>query len=139
MARLILLLAALLVLYYAADREPPFAVLSSSHAEAAAGDYVTIHANVRRDADRNCNAEFWRYLYDSSGKRFDLDHSQASAEAIRQMERRAPGLLSVAVRIPTAASPGPATLQTVLQYQCNRVHHWWPIEVTTDLPLTVLP
>lgn len=139
MARLILLLAALLVLYYAADRQPPFAVLSSSHAEAAAGDYVTIHAHVRRDADRNCNAEFWRYLYDASGTRFDLGHSQASAEAIRQMERRSPGLLSVAVRIPSAASPGPATLQTVLQYHCNRVHHWWPIEVTTDLPFTVLP
>lgn len=139
MARVILLLAGLLVLYYAADRKPPFAVLSSTHAEAAPGEFVIVHAKVRRDAGRGCNADFWRYVYDSNGTRFDLGHSQASAEAVAQMERRAPGSLSVAFRVPSAAAPGPATLQTVLQYQCNRVHHWWPIEVTTDLPFTVLP
>lgn len=139
MARLILFLAALLVLYYAADRKPPFEVLSSTYAEAPAGEYVTMHAKVRRDADRGCNADFWRYMYDSTGTRFDLGHSQASSEAIAQMERRSPGSLSVAFRIPGSAAPGPATLQTVLLYRCNRVHAAWPIEVTTDMPFTVLP
>ena len=139
LAHVILALAAVLVLYYAADRHPPFAVLSSTHAEASAGQFVIIHAKVRRDADRGCNAHFWRYVYDSTGARFDLGHSQASAEAVRQMERRSPGSLTVAFRIPSAAAPGPATLQTVLQYHCNRAHTVWPIEVTTDMPFTVLP
>lgn len=139
LARVILLLAALLVLYYAADRKPPFEVYSSTYAEAPAGEYVTIHAKVRRDADRGCNVHFWRYMYDSTGTRFDLGHSQASAEAIAQMGRRSPGTLSVAFRIPSAATPGPATLQTVLQYHCNRVHYWWPIEAATDMAFTVLP
>ena len=139
LARAILVLAALLVLYYAADRKPPFEVYSSTYSEAPAGEYVTINAKVRRDAHRGCNANFWRYMYDAKGTRFDLGHSQASAEAVAQMERRSPGALSVAFRIPSAAAPGPATLQTVLQYQCNRVHHWWPIEVTADMAFTVLP
>jgi hypothetical protein len=138
-ARVILLLSALLVLYYAADRVPPFAVTSSAHAEARAGDYVTIHANVYRDTTRTCNADFSRYIYDSSGARFDLGHSQASAEAIAQMERRSPGSLTIAFRIPPSVAPGPASLQTVLRYRCNRVHHLIPIEVTTDMPFTVLP
>lgn len=138
-ARLILLCAAVLVLYYAADREPPFAVTSSLPAEAAAGDNITIHARVQRDVSRNCNAEFSRYIYDSAGVRFDLGSSQASAQAIAQMERRSPGMLMISFRVPPTAASGPASLQTVLRYRCNRVHHWMPIEVTTDMPFTVLP
>jgi hypothetical protein len=138
-ARVILFLAALLVIYYAADREPPFAVHGSEPAEAHAGEYVTINASVTRDVSRRCNTEFSRYIFDSHGTRFDLGRSQASADAIASMERRSPGVLSVAFVVPPAAKPGPAILQTVLQYQCNRVHHFWPIETTVDMPFLVLP
>lgn len=138
-ARVILLCAVALVLWYAADREPPFAVTSTVPAEAAAGDNITIYARVQRDVSRNCNAEFSRYIYDSSGVRFDLGSSQASAQAIAQMERRYPGMLMISFRVPPTAASGPASLQTVLRYRCNRVHHWMPIEVTTDMPFMVSP
>lgn len=138
-ARVILLLAGMLVIYYAADREPPFVLHESNPAQGYAGDYVTITARVTRDTDRKCNTEFSRYVYDSRGTRFDLGRSQASAEAIASMERRSPGVLAVAFVIPPAAQPGPAIMQTVLQYKCNRVHHFWPIETTVEMPFLVLP
>lgn len=138
-ARLILFLAGLLILYYAADRRPPLALVSSEPASAAAGEYVTLRAVVKREPERGCNAQYWRYLFDSRGARFDLGHSQTSAEAIAAMERRSPGSLVVSFVVPPAAAPGPATLQTVLLYECNRVHHWWPIPVTIDMPFSVLP
>jgi hypothetical protein len=138
-ARLILLLAALLMLYYAADREPPFEMHTSEPSEAHAGDYVTIRAKVTRDVSRRCNTEFSRYVFDSHGTRFDLGRSQASADAIASMERRSPGVLAVAFVVPHAAKPGPAIMQTVLQYKCNRVHHFWPIETTAEMPFVVLP
>jgi hypothetical protein len=112
---------------------------SSQPAQARAGEYVTLHASVTRDMSRRCNTEFSRYVYDAHGTRFDLGRSQASADAIASMERRSPGLLSVAFVVPQSAASGPAVLQTVLQYKCNRVHHFWPIETTTEMPFTVLP
>jgi hypothetical protein len=138
-ARVILLLAGMLVIYYAADREPPFEMHTSEPAEAQAGDYVTIRAKVTRDVSRRCNTEFSRYVFDSHGTRFDLGRSQASADAIASMERRSPGALAVAFVVPHAAKPGPAIMQTVLQYKCNRVHHFWPIETTVEMPFLVLP
>lgn len=138
-ARVILLCAAVLVLYYAADRKPPFSLVSSAHAEAQAGESITLWAAVKREPERGCNVEYWRYVYDSRGARFDLGRAEQSADAIASMERRTPGQMAPSFTVPPAAAPGPATLQTVLLYQCNRVHHWWPIPVTIDMPFTVLP
>jgi hypothetical protein len=139
-ARVILFLAALLVIYYAADREPPFALLSVEHAEAKAGDYVTIHAAVRRDTSRGCNSSFSRYLFDSSGARYDLGTSAMSADAIAQMDRKMPGKLVISFHVPQSAHSGQASLQTVIHHHCNRVHSLgWPIETTIEMPFLVLP
>lgn len=138
-ARAIILAAFLLVLYYAADRQPPFAVLSVAPAAAKPGDFVTISAKVRRDADRHCNAEYSRYLFDASGARFDIGHAITSAEMITSLERKNPGGLTITFQVPPSAEPGAASLQTVLDYKCNRTHSLWPITVTTEMPFTVLP
>jgi hypothetical protein len=138
-ARAILLCGFLLVLYYAADRAPPFAVLSVEPAEARAGDYITIKAHVRRDADRRCDAEYSRYLFDATGARFDMGRSITSAEMISSLERKSPGGLTISFHVPPSAAVGPALLQTVLDYKCNRLHRLMPITVTTDMPFTVLP
>jgi hypothetical protein len=139
-ARVILFLAALLVIYYAADREPPFALLSVEPAEAKAGDYVTIHATVRRDTSRGCNTEFSRFLFDSSGARYDLGTSAMSADAIAQMERQMPGRLVISLHVPQSVHPGQASLQTVIHHHCNRVHSLgWPIETTVNMPFLVSP
>lgn len=138
-ARLILFLAALLVLYYAADRSPPFAVIATEPAEAQAGSHITIRAKVVREVERGCNADFSRFVFDARGVRFDLGISSASAETIARMERYSPGVLAVSFQVPPTAAPGPATLTTVITYQCNRVHNLWPIQVTADMPFTVSP
>lgn len=138
-ARLILLLAGMLVMYYAADRTPPFGVVSSTVPEAQAGEYVTIKAKVRRDVSRGCNSETSRFVFDSAGVRYDLGHASFSAETIARMERQTPGELVVGFRIPPNVAPGPATLTTVVIHRCNRVHAWLPIESTVDMPFVVLP
>ena len=73
------------------------------------------------------------------GSRFDLGHSTASAEMIYGVERASPGVLRVSVLLPSVMPEGPATLQTVLDYSCNKVHALWPIKVTTEMPFRVLP
>lgn len=135
----ILGIAALVVLYFAADRDPPFSVLRVEPAEAPAGEFVVVRASVIRQASRGCSAEFSRYLFDSAGTRFDLGHAIASADMISTMERQSPGKLAVSFRIPPPAAPGPARLRTVLEYTCNRTHRVMPIVVTSEMPLTVLP
>ena len=138
-ARAIIAAAVCVVIYYAADREPPFAVLSVEPATAYPGEFVTIKAKVERQADRNCSAEFARYIFDAQGTRYDISTGTASAELVSRMERADPGVLKVSVLVPPSAAPGKAHLVTVLDYACNRTHRIAPIQVTTDMPFTVLP
>lgn len=139
-ARLILLLGALMVVYYAADRKPPFALLSVQAAEAKAGEYVTIRAEVWRDTSRGCNTQFSRFIFDATGARYDLGTASMSAAAIAEMDRKMPGRLTLSVHVPQSIHPGPALLQTVVHHHCNRVHSLgWPIETTVNMPFTVLP
>jgi hypothetical protein len=120
------------------DRNPPFEVIDVYPAVAYPGDFVQITAKVRRDTGRHCDAEFSRYIFDADGSRFDLGQSLASASFIRALEERKPGELTVTVQVPAAAQPGPATLDTVLEYRCNITHSWWPIHVETSLPFEIL-
>jgi hypothetical protein len=125
-------------IYYAADRAPPFAVLSVEPAEALPGQSITIYASVRRDVARNCSADMSRYIFDASGTRFDLGTSFFTAEVIRAMEKHSPGRLTIAINVPASAKPGPANMTSVLLYRCNRVHNLYPIEVTASFPFRVL-
>jgi hypothetical protein len=128
-----------LIAWYAADRAPPFSVLSVDPAFARPGEIVVIQAKVQREDWRRCSADFTRYVFDSQDTRTYVDDGRASVEMIANMEKRSPGLLRVAFRVPEQASPGIARLETVLHYKCNRVHALWPIEVTTQMQFTVLP
>lgn len=125
--------------FLALDREPPFAILEVEPAAARAGETVKLHMTVRRDVERECSAEFTRYVFDSGFTRYYIDRGQASADFIRNLEKKSPGHLNIAFTIPADVDPGPATLETVLDYRCNKMHRLWPIEVTTIAPFTVLP
>ena len=138
-ANITIALGLLSVAWFALDRSPPFAVLAVTPAAAKPGDWITIRSQVRRDVDRECAADFSRFLFDSGGSRFDLGASGSTAEMIRSMEQKSPGALSITLRLPEAIKAGPADLTTALQYRCNKVHSLWPIEVTTHMPFTVLP
>ena len=137
--RLMLFVAAVLVIIQAMDREPPFQVLSVEPAFARAGDTVTITAKVKRDTTRNCSASMSRSIFDSDGKRSDYALQKFSDAMIDDMEQRNPGVLRVSVQVPQNANIGTARLVSVLDYRCNRVHALWPIEVTTTLPFEVIP
>jgi hypothetical protein len=137
--RLMILVAVVLVAVQAADREPPFAVLSVEPAQARAGEPVVITAKVKRDMSRDCSVSMSRSLFDSSGARVDYPLARFSDAAIDLMERVGPGMLRVSIVVPINASVGPANLVSVLDYRCNRVHSLWPIEVTTYLPFDVIP
>ena len=127
------------VIVLALDREPPFVVLTVEPAYARPGQIVVIRASVQRDLTRQCSAEFTRYIFDSERTRWYLDSGQASPALIETLEVKSPGRLAVAFRVPDDAAPGVGSLEAVLDYRCNKVHYLWPIQVTTDLPFTVLP
>lgn len=134
----VLLCAFVVVIVQAADRKPPFQILSVEPAEAKPGDMVTIRAKVWRDKSRNCSAVMSRSVFDATMVRFDYPVTRFSDAIIDRMEKDKPGELRVSIIVPPNASPGMADLVSVLEYRCNRVHAIWPIEVTTNMHFTVL-
>lgn len=137
--RIMILIAVVLVIIEASDREPPLQLLSVEPAAARAGETVIITSRVWRDGTRNCSAHRSRSMFDAASVRYDYPAAVFSDAAIDRVERETPGLLRVAVVLPLSAAPGPASVVSVTQYRCNRVHALWPIDVTTVMPFTVLP
>ena len=138
-AQMMIVVGIIITISYAFDRDPPFRVIRVQPAAARAGEFVTIDAEVMRQPERMCSAEFSRYIYDSTLARWDIGSSVVSAEMIEKLESSHPGRLRVSVKLPDNIAPGQAHLDTVLVYRCNAVHRIWPIDVTTALPFTVLP
>lgn len=130
------------------DRDPPFALLSVQPASARPGDMVTIKASVRRDVERECDAEFSRYMWGLTpgpdlGKPIETRHilgtSFAPHEMIAMMERTWPGGLVISERVPDTLLPGPAKITADIQYVCNKAHRLWPITVHMEMPFTIVP
>lgn len=139
--RIVLVLCAGPVLYWALDREPPFALLSYPVNSPRPGDLLYVDARVRRDIDRECTAEFSRYLFDRNGSRHEAQGPQLmTAQAIREMDAANPGVLRVPMQIPFSFPPGPAKMVTVLRYRCNPMQDLLrPIGVQMTIPFEVLP
>jgi hypothetical protein len=122
----------------AADREPPFRVIEVYPAVAKPGDTVELVARVHRDTDRNCAAHLSSFILDSNGTKFHMGDQDASAELIRRIELKSPGVLRISFIVPVTADAGLAHHVAVLKYRCNKVHTVWPIEITSTLPFTIL-
>lgn len=129
------------MLVWAADREPPFEVVGVDPALATPGESVVLVFHVRRSVERECSAILTRWVIDGKGVKIDLEGQQRiSADAIRELERRTPGLLITSVPVPLSAFPGDAMLISDLEYICNPVQKWWwPISITTQAPFTIGP
>jgi len=127
------------MLVWALDRTPPFELISIEPAVATPGESAVLIMHVRRDAGRDCSAILTRWVIDGKGVKIDLEGQQRiSAEAIRDLERRTPGLLITSVPVPLSAFAGDALLVSDLEYVCNPVQRWWwPIGVTTKAPFTI--
>lgn len=134
--------AALAILaVYAADREPPFKVLSAVQPAGYPGQEVAFPAQVWRDRSRPCSAERFVSAYHSDGLRSDYGSQTYSAAQIAHQEAQTPGRMAPVFRLPENAMPGkPAYLMVTLHYRCNQAHAWFkPIEVQHVLPFDVLP
>ena len=131
---------ALVALYWALDRTPPFVMTNYTVFNASRGETAYVNATVKRDTGRDCTVDFVRYLVDANKARHDIGGTQyMTAAALQQMERDMPNSLRLAVRIPADAPVGPATLVTALEYRCNPMHVFWPIDVLMLIELKVLP
>lgn len=131
---------ALVALYWALDRTPPFVMTGYTVLNATRGETAYVTATVERDVGRGCTVNFVRYLMDANKARHDIGGTQyMTAAALRQMERDMPDSLRLAVRIPADAPVGPATLVTALEYRCNPMHSLWPMDVLLEMRLVVLP
>jgi len=140
-AWLSLLPFAVVLACWAVDREPPFAITGPVVAtDAKPGGTATFVMPVRRDLDRECSVQFYRFLIDGNRYRHDQAAMIMSASAVRAMdERMTPGWLRMTVHIPENAAPGSAMVVTNLSYQCNPLQRWWPIQVTTYLHFRINP
>ena len=129
------------MLVWAADRKPPFELLSVEPAVATPGESVVLVFRVRRNVERDCAAILTRWVIDGKGVKIDLEGQQRiSASAIRELEQRTPGMLITSVPVPLSAFPGDAMLVSDLEYICNPVQKWWwPINVTTIAPFKIGP
>ena len=131
---------ALVALYWALDRTPPFVLLDYTVLNATRGETAYINATVERDTGRDCTVNFVHYLIDANKTKHNIGGTQyMTAAALRQMERDMPDSLRLAVRIPADVPVGPATLVTALEYRCNPMHALWPIDVLLEMQLKVLP
>ncbi len=124
---------------WAADRHPPFELLSYSADPVQPGETFLIRAHVRRDLHRMCGVKYTRLFFDSRGARYELtDNTQfMNAEALYKMNKINPGRLTVADTVPPHAARGPAQIMTVLDYTCNPVHQVYPISVVLVMDLEV--
>ena len=131
---------ALVALYWALDRTPPFVMTDYTVLNATRGETAYVNAKVERDTGRDCTVTFVRYLMDANKARHDIGGTQyMTAAALQQMERDMPDSLRLAVRIPADVPVGPATLVTALEYRCNPIHALYPIDVLLEIRLEVLP
>lgn len=106
------------------DNRPPFIMTQYWATPVKPGGQVYFLALVKRDIARNCSVIFSRHMFDSEGARYDIvSGQQMSAVALRQMETVTPGELRLWLRVPEQMPLGTARMVTVLEYQCNPIHH----------------
>jgi hypothetical protein len=131
-------LCLLLAVYWAAQRQPPLAVLAQQAAPVAPGHIAQVQLRVRRDLARGCAVSYHQRLYDAAGYRFEFGSGESlNAEGIAALERATPGQLVLRIPIPQRAASGPARLVTSLHYVCNPLHLLWPIPLQLDVPIDI--
>ncbi len=138
MALLVIVAAHLAI--WSADREPPFHLIEAHSKPVKAGENTTIKALVKRDLSRKCSVTYSRVFYDGVGTRHDLMDTpqKTNAKGIEDLDRRGPNELRYGVEIPSAAVKGPGTVVTFLDYECNPIHKYYPIQVVMSVNVEVL-
>lgn len=137
---LIICLAVVQIVVWAADREPPFVVLDGGVVPPAnVGGILKIKGDIRRDITRGCSLTVSHWIEDRVGFRSYLPVVEMSAESIAKLEQIAPGTTKFSNMIPYSVATGSAIYHAENRYVCNPTHVIWPIVVVTRLPFEVLP
>lgn len=134
-------LFALVIAYWAVDRDVPFTLESYAVEPVKAGTTTTVRAKVKRDLDRRCSVVFSRTFYDASGVRYELTEGVQfmNALALDAYNERSPDMLAFSVKVPPSATPGKGSVMTALNYECNPIHQFFPISTVLEMNLEVLP
>lgn len=138
---LILILAALAQCgMWAADRDPPFKLVSYQTWPVKTGGTLGIEAIVERDLRRDCYMELSSSIVDSIGVRWDLGTTQAvSPDGIRELDAKSPGKLLRKIQLPPGMAPGQASVLSSMTYRCNPLHDLVrPISVQTRFEFEVI-
>jgi hypothetical protein len=126
---------------WAMDRTPPFEVLSYKATPAPRGELVTINIEVKRDLSRMCGVTYSRVFVDSDGVTWDLTEGVRlmTAQALNELDKRNPSMLTLKIKVPQKASIGQGTVMTVMEYICNPVHQLYPIPLVMLTSIQVIP
>jgi hypothetical protein len=140
------LLLALLIMMALESRAPPVVALPVSQMDVQAGEWATLNIPVRRDMTRQCSIRYEIVLIDSGGVHFPMIGGEATADGIRAMEDRNPGMIRLGVSIPPMKRPGkdgisegPAALLITRSSSCNPLQDAFPIRSQSSTPLYILP
>ena len=132
---------ALITVYWAQDRKPPFELVSFEPVVVVAGESLALHAKVRRDVERNCATRFSRYTINSNNQKSNESvMTYMNADSVADMNRiMGDGVLNLQYPISDDMPAGQAIFITSLDYMCNPLQAVWPIQVVMKVPFTVLP
>lgn len=137
---LVICLAVVQIVVWAADREPPFKVLNGEVVPPTnVGGVLKIRGDIRRDVTRGCSLTVSHWIEDRVGFRSYLPIVEMSADSLIRLEELAPGKTRFSNMVPHSVAPGAAIYHAENRYVCNPIHLIWPIVVVTRLPFEVLP
>ena len=131
----------LVMILWAFDRTPPFELISYTVMPVKAGQTTIVRAKVNRSVERRCEVKYSRMFFDSKGTHYALTDSVQfmNAMAVEAYNEISPNELKFTVVIPHAASQGTGVIMTPLNYECNPIHQFFPIEMVLNMNVEVLP
>lgn len=137
---LVLFMAAVQVIIWAAEREPPFHVIKGEVVPPTKpGGTLRIEGDVYRDISRECYVTIIHWIEDSAGFRHFLPSIGLTHESIKRTHAMTPGKTKYVARVQPDVPLGPAVYHAENKYVCNPWHLVVaPIVVVTDLAFEVV-
>ena len=135
---LVIALFCIQVVVWASDRKSPFEVITSSHKLVKPGKVLELSMVVRRDVSRGCSLNLVRWL-ESHGRRTEAFAVPFDAQDLTNLQKELPNRLELFIFVPDWFPVGLAVYRASLAYQCNPLHHIWPIMYQQIVPFEVSP
>ncbi len=137
---LVLLVSGVQLIKWGLERDPPVSDFRQAEVPVAhPGKPVNIDVRMKADVARECDLEYYRYLIDAKGNRFDIRGTQIMDKYMLYMlQKENPDEIKISLQVPSGVSPGRARLITVERFTCNPLHNIWPIPLNVTIFLDVV-